>query len=407
MSAVVACGPPSMVVPAGMNEPVVATIEGALEEGDDIAATPVAMSSTPVMLSFAAGELSIATTTSVLQRSATSGTWAAIPVGAPGEEMSTGPVRFVWRRGTSSLWVIAESGLFHLREGRLLKSGLSKDLSNIRVQSIDSYGEGAEEELWLTTAEGVRHVKASLMRSVEIEFPKLGALGIPSLAIGAGPGQAVLVAKEQVFFVDLAANKVSWIAKDIGALKAWTRTDDGAVMLATTTGLYHRARSNEVTRRTLAPARGADLVIDDVVSALGTVLISAGGKVARLEGSSFKAFGAIASPSARGLQVDAAGDTFALDGTALVKFATGRPFSFATDVKPFLTAHCNTCHVGGTQGAPVIDFGAYAVTKSLAATITKRLKAEGIAPMPPANTEVLSAADYAVVLKWVAGGMQP
>ena len=41
------------------------------------------------------------------------------------------------------------------------------------------------------------------------------------------------------------------------------------------------------------------------------------------------------------------------------------------------------------------------------ALMVKRLKAEGILPMPPANTEVIPAADYAVVLKWVAGGMQP
>jgi hypothetical protein len=61
----------------------------------------------------------------------------------------------------------------------------------------------------------------------------------------------------------------------------------------------------------------------------------------------------------------------------------------------------------GAQNSPVINLADYPTAQSYATTIVKRLKAEGIAPMPPANTEVLSAADYAVVLKWVAGGMQP
>lgn len=407
MLSLLACGPQTMIVPPEVKDPVVSTVDGALEAGTAAMRTPVTMSATPVSLSFSAGELTVVTADAVFQRSAASGVLAPVPVGAPGEDMSTGPVRFVWRRGTDSLWVVADSGLFHSLEGRLLKSPLTTDLAGKTVQAIDGYGAAAAEELWLTTSAGIQHVKASMMRSIAVEFPKLGDLGVPALAIGAGAGQAVIVAKEQAFFVDLATNKASWIAKDIGTLKAWARTDDGEVYLATTTGLYERLKSGEVKRRTLAAAGAPVVVADDVVSALGAVLISAGGKVARLEGGVFKTFGDIAAPRARGLQVDSAGDTFVLDAAVMVKLATGKPTSFATDVKPFMLQHCNTCHFAGSQGSPIIDFGDVAVARTYATTIVQRLKAEGIAPMPPANTEVLSAADYAVVLKWVAGGMQP
>ncbi len=397
-----ACGPQTMVVPPEVKDPVVATVEGALEMGTAAMRSPVTMSATPIALSYSAGELTVVTADALFQRAAGSGSLTAVPVGAPGEEMTTGPVKFVWRRGAEGLWVVAGGGLFHVLDGRLLKSPVTMDLTGLTITAVDGYGEGANEELWLTTTTGIQHVKASVMRSVEIEFPKMGALGVPALAIGAGKDQAVIVAKEQAFFVDLAVSKVSWIAKDIGALKAWARTDDGAVMLATSTGLYERAKSGEVKHRTLG-----GVAADDVVSALGTVLISAGGKVARFEGGAFKTFGTLVAPRARGLQIDAAGDTFALDAEVLVKLATGKPTSFAADVKPFMVAHCNTCHLTGAAYSPIIDFSDFTKAKNYAALVVKRLKAEGVAPMPPANTEVLSAADYAVVLKWVAGGMQP
>lgn len=402
LTCLAACGPQTMVVPAEVKDPVVTSIDGALEAGPAATRTPVTMAATPTALSFSAGELTVVTADTLFQRSASSGALAPVPVGGPGEAMSSGPVRFVSRRGADGLWVVADSGLFHPAQGRLLRSPISADLAGVTVQAIDSWGEGAAEELWLTTGSGIQHVKAAKLRAIQIEFPKLGALGVPALAIGAGPGQAVVVAKEQAFFIDLGADTAAWIAKDVGTLKAWARSEDGTVMLATSTGLYERAKSGAVKRRTLGGA-----ALEDVVSVQGAVLISAGGKVARLEAGVFKTFGELAAPRARGLQVDAAGDTFALDGAVLVKLATGRPTSFATDVKPFMAAHCNTCHVAGTTGSPVIDFGDYATAKTYSATVLKRLKAEGIAPMPPANTEVLFAADYAVVLKWVAGGMQP
>lgn len=400
LSLLAACGPQTMVVPPEVKDPVVTKVEGGLEAGTAVTQAPIAMTSTPIALSSAAGELTVVGADTLFRRSSTSGTIDALPVGTTGEQMASGPVHFVARRGDASLWVVAGNGLFHLAEGRLLKSPLSADVAALTVTAIDTYGSGTAEELWLTTTTGVQHVKGGTMRAVEVQFPKLGALGVPVAAIGAGADQAVMVAKEQAFLVDLGKSTATWIAKDVGTLKAWARNDDGSVLLATTTGLYERLKSGEVRVR-------AGITADDVVTALGQVLVASGGKVARLEGGTFKTFGDLAAPRARGLQVDAAGDTFALDAAVLVKFPTGKPVSFAADVRPFLIPHCNTCHAAGSQGSPIIDFSDYATAKSNAAVAIKRLKAEGIAPMPPSNTEVLSAADYAVVLKWFAGGMQP
>ena len=393
------CGPTTVVVPPEVKDPVVTEVAGGLEAGPAVTQAPVTMAATPVALSFAGGELAVVTADAVMKRSASAGTLAPIPVGSAGETMATGPVHFVWRRGADSLWVVADNGLFHTLDGRLLKSPLSADLAGMTVTAIDGYGEGPSEELWLTTSEGVQHVKAMQLNAVTVEFPKLGALGNPVLAIGAGAGEALIVAKGQVFHVALATKKAEWVAKDIGTLNAWARTDDGDVMLATSAGLYTRTKAGEMKHRAI--------VATDVVGALGTVLIAAEGKIARLEGTTFKTFGDVTAPRARGLQLDAAGDTFALDGSALIKLSTAKPTSFAIDVKPFFVAHCNTCHVARPTEYPPLDFGKYDVAKSYAVTVVKRLKAEGVAPMPPANTEVLSAAEYAVVLKWVAGGMQP
>ena len=41
------------------------------------------------------------------------------------------------------------------------------------------------------------------------------------------------------------------------------------------------------------------------------------------------------------------------------------------------------------------------------AKVVQRLTANGKPPMPPSDVEVLISSDYAVVLRWVAGGMQP
>jgi len=55
----------------------------------------------------------------------------------------------------------------------------------------------------------------------------------------------------------------------------------------------------------------------------------------------------------------------------------------------------------------VHDFDDFEIAKSFSSLIARRLQALGVPPMPPASAETLTAADYAVVIRWVGGGLQP
>jgi cytochrome c5 len=102
-----------------------------------------------------------------------------------------------------------------------------------------------------------------------------------------------------------------------------------------------------------------------------------------------------------------------LDQGQIAHFLIGKPVSYATDVKPFFDQHCTVCHwttPSGTtaNGAPATDWDDYATAKSLAPLAIQRMEANGYTPMPPATAnDPLTAADYAVVIRWVGGGYQP
>jgi hypothetical protein len=105
--------------------------------------------------------------------------------------------------------------------------------------------------------------------------------------------------------------------------------------------------------------------------------------------------------------VDANGDVWVASADGLFHHRTGKPVSFATDVKPFFQAHCQTCHDPGKTSAPDRDFSDYDIVLPLADEIVTRLRASDATTMPPPNEEVLTAADYAVVTRWVAQGALP
>ena len=85
---------------------------------------------------------------------------------------------------------------------------------------------------------------------------------------------------------------------------------------------------------------------------------------------------------------------------------TPPPPSFAADVKPFMTMHCRSCHATGASYAPVMDLENYSVAKAWASQTIRRLT-DTSAPMPPANREVLTPAQYDVVVRWAEGGLLP
>ncbi len=383
--------------------PAVAVRSGAPLLPAPVAYAPVSGVSGARLLSTLAGGVAAGTASGVL--AATAAAPASLsPVGVasePGEPTSTGAIRLFARRG-SGLLVVGERGLFHDGAGWLLPSPLTQSLGEEPLSALDAYGAGAAEELWLTSASGVRHLAGGQLEAVSVE----GAAP-PTLAIGVAQGTALLAGAGTAWLVDARAGTAAVVARDLGELYDADRGDDGTVYLATAAGLLARERSGAVTLWTFAPEGQPSPGARAVSAAYGGLVVLTAGNVVGVDKDVATALAPVARPSARGLTLDANGDTWALDGDALVRLRTGKPVSFSADVAPFLAAHCTRCHAQGLEHSPQLDLTSYEVAKGLSATLLKRLRAVDAPPMPPANIETLTAADYAVVTRWVGGGLLP
>jgi len=384
-----------LVVPA--TPPQVKRLTGTLLDGALAPRTALPLSSAGVGLATLSGRLAVATSSSV--EAVADGGLAPLAVGAPDEDSSLGTVTGVFRRGTSGLWVTTSQGLFHDAQGHLLRSPASDSLGGRTARALDAWGSGTSEELWLLTDQGLVQLAQGHLTPVELSFPAKGELGLPSAVVAVGPGQAVMTAGGDAFFVDLQASTATWLADALGEVKSATRADDGTALLATTEGVLRRLPTGAVELMTLGGP------IDDVSAGGGVVTVVTQGAVARLEGEQARRRGPVSSARPRGAVVDAAGNTFVLDGAELAKLATGTDDvpSFEADVKPFFVAHCLSCH---QATHPIIDYTNYDTAVAKAADTVARLR-ETTSPMPPANAEVLVPSQYAVVLRWVEGGLKP
>jgi hypothetical protein len=143
-----------------------------------------------------------------------------------------------------------------------------------------------------------------------------------------------------------------------------------------------------------------------VTAGFGSVHALTGSGLLALDGDGARRIGDV-TPAQGSLALDANGDTWSLEAGALFRYETGTPVGFAADVAPFLEAHCQSCHDAGKSPAPDHDFTDYETAKQWSDSIARRLQATDATTMPPPNEEVLTAADYAVVLRWVKGGMLP
>jgi len=394
-----------MVVPP--DEPKAPTrLDGALSSGSASARSELGMTEPGQQLGLVGGALHVSGSETLYRFDRETSSFSAVPVGAAGEAMATGAVRQLARRG-SGLFLVAEGGIFHDASGRLLRSPLSDSIAAADIRTLDDVGEGAGEELWLVTSAGVERIRAGVMTHVALSLD--GEELTADLAAAVEKDRGLVLAKGNLISVDLASSTAKWEAKGVPAVSAVARGDDGTVYLATAKGLYARSKSGEVKVFAFAAAGEEPKAVADVTTAFGETLVAVDGQVALLGAAGATAFGALSTPKAKGLTRDANGDTFALDGTSLVKLATGRAVSFEADVKPFFVAHCTGCHTTGASYSPVFDLTQLSVVSEPAfnAKIIQRLTANGKPPMPPPDVEVLTSSDYAVVLRWVAGGMQP
>jgi hypothetical protein len=326
-----------------------------------------------------------------------------LAVGAPGEAMSTGPVRFLAARGSGVL-ALAQAGLFHDSEGRLLRAPLSDSVSTAGLTAAQPFGAGAQEELWLLGAGRLTHVANGEATAVSLE-ENGAALPLDAVA-PAGAGAAVLVSGSRLFRFTAATLALEALASQVPAVTAVASASDGTVSLATAQGLVTVPPTGAVTRDTLAAKGAAALSVDDVEVLGGELFAVAGGKVLQRTATGFTTRAPATQVRAHGLTRDAAGDLFLLEGSAVTRLKTAHRTSFEADVKPFMVAHCQGCHAQSPN--PVRAFDTLAVASLYAADIVLRLQGLQSRPvMPPASAEVLAAADYAVVLAWVREGMEP
>lgn len=331
--------------------------------------------------------------------------FAALPVGTPDAPASLAQVTAVTPRG-AGVFLTTPTGFFHDRDGRLLRSPLSDSFAMEAVRFVDVVGAGADEVLWLTAGEVVRVAGGHREGLTVADANEAGAL---QAVVGESATQALVVQGASLYRVDAAAKTVATLARGVGRVSAFAHAASGEVLLGTDDGLLSVAADGVVTRRTLAADGASAAAIVDLSRAGDAVLVSTSTQLLQTKGGTTVVLADVAAPKAHALARTADGDTFTLDGAALVRLTSlvdPTAPSFEADVKPFMQAHCTSCHTSGANYAPVIDFEKYGVAKTYAARSVARLTSTS-APMPPASTEVLTPAQYDVVVRWAQEGMLP
>lgn len=310
-----------------------------------------------------------------------------------------GTVKALTRRGFGVL-LAATNGFFHDAPGTLLRAPLSDDFSMETLRFVDA----VDAALWVTTgADAVRLLDG---RRETVHLNDATEPGAVQVIAGRTASSALLVKGASLYAVDLEAKTVSTLARGVGTVTAIDHRGD-AVLLGTSEGLLEVAADGTVTRHTLTANDPAQSIIDlEVVD--GTTLVTTTSQVLVL-GTPNVVLADVTQPWPDALTKDSSGDVWFVDGSALTRLSTSvaaPPPSFATDVKPFMTAHCRSCHATGASYAPLLNLENYSTAKTWAARTVSRLTAT-LAPMPPANTEVLTPAQYDVVVRWVEGGLLP
>lgn len=366
----------------------------------------VGSAATPSRLSSMGGLIAVGTPVGVfIGSTAQPNSLSAVPVLADSSgPQSTGAVLAMARRSSGGLLVYAQNGLFHDSQGSLLLSPLTQALAGGSLSSLDVYGAGTSEELWMVLAgQGARAAGGQL-----VTFQVGAAASAPDAVVGVDAGIAVVAQDGTAYLLELDQLRATPIATGLGRVAGFDRSDDGSVYLATEAGLLQRSRTGDVSLRTFAPSGSPAVTVLAVSAAYGSVIAETSQWLVRIDASGAAQFGSAGGvPPVGGVAVDANGDTWSAGQDKLFRVLTGKPVSFAGEVRPFFDLHCMFCHRTGAQGSPVRNFDDFDTAKSLSALILRRLEASGIQPMPPAYVETLTAADYAVVIRWIGGGLQP
>jgi hypothetical protein len=391
--------------PAGDAPSGVKKIEGAPASGAAVNHAPVITSSPPAVLSALRGQVAIGTGAglSVASLGDASVNELLVVADTEAEPKSTGAIQRLARRRDGGVLALADNGLFHDEGGLLLTSPLGSALNGMPIKAMSAFGEGAEEELWITSDTGALHVGGGQLTAVSIPDVK----DTPDAVVGAEPDRALLTAGGDVFLIDFKEGSATKLSSDLGAVHGFDRSDDGTVYLATDAGLFTRTRDGALSLYTFAAPGAERASILAVSAAFGGVLVATSTQLLSVGDEGATLLGDLTQATPGGLATDANGDAWVIDDGNLVHYKNGDPVSFAKDVVPFFAEHCASCHKEG-QGAPEHDFEDFATAKDYAAQIARKLTAPaGMGVMPPASVETLRASDYAVVIRWIGSGQAP
>lgn len=385
--------------PAPVEVPAIAVVDGAPREAARPNRTTEGSFSAPTGLWLQAGAATVLDGSRVLRREGSG--FKPLAIGTATDPRSPGAIRAVTAR-QGGVFLAGTEGFFHDAPGRLLRSPLSDAFAMESVRFID-FIDGA---LYVTTATETVRVLQGRREAIRIDdAEEPGAL---QAVVGRSATRALVVKGASLYAVDLSARSVKTIARALPTVTALSHRGD-VVLLGTTEGLVEVRDDDAVTRRTLAAAGAAPQAIIDVES-LGTAsLVSTASQVLQVTESGAVVLADVAQPWPDALAKDAAGDVWFLDGTSVARLSTSvtpSAPSFAADVRPFMQAHCRSCHAGGANYAPVIDLENYGVAKTWAQASLARIT-DPLSPMPPASAEILTPAQYDVFVRWVDGGLLP
>ncbi|MBL8914265.1 MAG: hypothetical protein JNM17_26405 [Archangium sp.] len=320
-----------------------------------------------------------------------------ILVGTTDDARAPGSVRAMTVRG-DGVFLAGTNGFFHDAPGRLLRSPLSDSFNMATIRFVD-FTDGA---LWVTTSTEAVRVLDGQRATVKVnDAEESGAL---QAVVGRSASRALVVKGASLYAVDLVAREVKTLARGLTTVTAISHRD-GVVLLGTDDGLVEVAADDVVSRRTLAAA-GANAA--NIVDLEGS-LVTTSSAVLHVTNASAVILSDVASPWPDSLAKDATGDVWFLDGASVTRLTTSiapPPPSFAADVRPFFAAHCKSCHATGASYAPVLDLENYGVARTWAQATVRRLT-DTLSPMPPASAEILTPAQYDVVVRWVDGGLLP
>jgi len=401
MAACSASAEPATEMPKNQAEARVGVVEG--EPGVGAPAVPtvqVPLTGANPVLGVAGGHVVVATDHGVYRASLTGDDkLKEMPLAlSQGEQATLGIPLSVVLRGAEDFVVLTDgSQLFHAQDERIARSPLSLALADKQLSLVDALGEGPAETVWLTTAQGVLVHRKGALQSV-----LLPGADKALAAVGIDAEHGLLLGTQGVWEVDLGTG--SALARGgvgASAVRGTSRDDTGALFLATDAGLVVRSAAGELLRYTLAAAGAPPRAVRAVTTGVEGAYALAGDELVELAAGKTRIV-ATGVRDAQALALDANGDLWTATASSLTRHRAGKPASFAVDVKPFMQAHCMTCHAG--KGAPTRAFDQYDVAKTFAKEIALRLRAAGRPVMPPTSAEQLDPADYRAVLRWTQTG---